>query len=81
MNKNWIDWNFLSPPKDVKGIFIKFSDDKIWTDSQFYGSAEYKNKTIGNAIPIQWTFIDRRNENAKSIRCDEKNEKFTFLDF
>ncbi len=43
MTKNWIEWDFLPPPQDVKGILIKFDDGKIWTDAHFYASAEYKN--------------------------------------
>ncbi len=72
MNKNWINWNFLTPPKDVKGIFIKFDDEKIWTNAHFYGSQEYKNKTIGDATPLNWTFMDRSN-NKSSIKCNEKD--------
>ncbi len=73
MTKNWIEWDFLPPPQDVKGILIKFDDGKIWTDAHFYASAEYKNKTVRNSRPIEWTFMDRRN-NERSIKCIDQEE-------
>lgn len=65
----WIKWEHLVPPKDVKGIFIRFDNEQIWTDAHFYGSPEYKAKTIGNAKPVSWTFMERRNPNEKSVQC------------
>jgi len=65
----WIKWDILVPPRDVKGIFIKFDNDQIWTDVHFYGSDEYREKTVGDAKPIAWTFIKRRDPNEKSIQC------------
>ena len=65
----WIKWEHLVPPKDVKGIFIRFDNEQIWTDAHFYGSPEYKAKTIGNAKPVSWTFMERRNTNEKSVQC------------
>jgi len=65
----WIKWEFLKPPKDVKGIFIKFDNDQIWTDAHYYGSDEYRKKTVGDALPVSWTFMERGNSNH-SIQCD-----------
>lgn len=55
----WIKWKDLEPPKDIKGIFIKFDDDRIWTDAHYWGSDEYRIKTVGDAKPVSWTFMER----------------------
>jgi len=65
----WIKWSYLVPPKDVKGIFIRFDNDQIWTDEHFYGRDEYRQKTCGDAKPIEWTFMERSNSKEKSVRC------------
>lgn len=65
----WIKWEVLEPPRDIKGIFIRFDDDRIWTDAHFFGSDEYKKKTCGDAKPVSWTFMERRPKNDKSMQC------------
>ncbi len=70
IDSKWIKWDILQPPKDVKGILIKFNNGKIWTDLHYYGSNEYKKKTIGNSIPISWTFMERNNSYDKSVQCN-----------
>jgi hypothetical protein len=68
-SNEWIDWENFTPPKDVRGIFIKFDSGQVWTDAHFYGSNEYKSKTIGNAKPIGWKFMQRSDPNKKSIQA------------
>jgi len=63
----WIKWDDLTPPEDVKGIFIKFDNDQIWTDAHFRGSDGYRTKVMGNAKPIAWTFMERSDPGKKSI--------------
>ena len=65
----WIKWKDLEPPKDVKGIFIKFDDDRIWTDAHYWGSDEYRIKTVGDAKPVSWTFMDRSPPKGSSKQC------------
>ncbi len=52
---NWVEWDFLTPPRDIKGIFIRLEDGKIYTDEEFYRSGE-----TFDIKPIEWSFIERK---------------------
>ena len=63
----WVKWKDLQPPKGVKGILIRFDNGRVWTDAHYYGYDEYRKKTVGDAMPVSWTFMDRKDPSEKSI--------------
>ena len=64
---HWVKWKDLQPPKGVKGILIRFDNGRVWTDAHYYGYDEYRKKTVGDAMPVSWTFMDRKDPSEKSI--------------
>ena len=63
-NLTWIKWDDLAPPKDVKGILIRFEDNKIFTDAHYYSERFPKN-----IKPVEWTFMERTNHLKRSVKC------------
>ena len=67
----WVKWDYLTPPPDVQGIFIRFENGEIWSDKHYYGSEEYRKKICGDSKPIEWTFMERTDPTKKSVQCSD----------
>ena len=63
--ENWISWKENPPPEDIKGLFILYDDDLVYSDR--YDPITKKRIFKGN--PIGWKFIPRRDLNEKSIKA------------
>ncbi len=64
--EDFISWKNHPVPEDIRGFFIKYEDGFVDCDRyDFYTKKrKYRNSQI-----IGWKFIERRNDEEKSILC------------
>ncbi len=61
----WIDWCKFTPPDDVKGLFIKYADGSVFSDSyNSDGTRRHKRDS-----PLFWKFMDRRDFSEKTMQA------------
>jgi hypothetical protein len=64
MNEDWIDWDKFTPPDDVKGLLIKYSDGSVHWDS--YNDDKTRRHKRDN--PVGWKFMLRSDPTIKTVR-------------
>jgi hypothetical protein len=63
---DWIKWEEHPVPKDVRGILIKYSDGKIFSDRY---NEDGSRKFYENSTPMEWKFMERTSPDQKSVQC------------